>query len=378
MSDHLIVIPVFDEAPTLARVVSRARRHGTVLVVDDGSGDGSGDVASAAGADVIRLDRRRGKGVALRQGWGAAIERGVDRVVTLDGDGQHDPDDIPRLLRAASEAPSAIVIGNRLAGGQPMTTGRLAALRVAGFFIGWLTGIAMADTQSGFRVYPVPLLQAAMPRRGGFVLETEVLIRGAAAGWQIVEVPVTPVGATSRPSRFRPARDGIAVGAYLAAHVVRRWRREAGVVAAALARPFTAERRRLRHRAQAEFAAPHRHNPAAWALAAGVFTLDSIARTWSAWLCDPRARVLLSAAAATAATPVLLALSLVHGVVSRRGFDTVTSFTRRVYGQGCLGDLARFAPVGPERDRDDVAGRAVSGSPSSKVMGPGESPSPEL
>ena len=375
MSDHLIVIPAFDEAPTLARVVSRARRHGTVLVVDDGSGDGSGAVASAAGADVIRLERRQGKGEALRQGWSAAIERGVDRVVTLDGDGQHDPDDIPRLLSAASRWPSAIVIGNRLAGGQPMTAGRLAALRVAGFFIGWLTEMAVADTQSGFRVYPVPLLQSAMPRRGGFVLETEVLIRGTAAGWQIVEVPVTPVGATSRPSRFRPARDGIAVGGYLAGHVARRWGREAAFVVAALARPFTAERRQGRHRAQAAFAAPHRHNPAAWALAVGVFTLDSIAQTWGGWLRDPRARALMRAALATAATPVLLGLALIHGAASRRGFDAVTAFTRRVYGAEALADLARRAP--PDRaEPDDVLGATSTGPLPARPAGPGGSPSP--
>ena len=157
MSDHLIVIPAFNEAPSLGDVVSRARRHGAVLVVDDGSSDGSGAVASAAGADVLRLHRRRGKGEALRLGFREALAKGVDRVITLDGDGQHDPGDIPRLLQAAAESPHALVIGGRLtwtAADEIMPPGRLAALRVAGFFINWLTGVSVADTQSGFRVYP--------------------------------------------------------------------------------------------------------------------------------------------------------------------------------------------------------------------------------
>src|SRR5215475_6288454 len=116
MSDHLVVIPAFDEAPTLGAIVAEARRYGSVLVVDDGSADDTATVASAAGADVIRLDRRRGKGEALRRGFREGLARGVDRVVTLDGDGQHDANEIARLLKAAADAPDALVIGGRLPG----------------------------------------------------------------------------------------------------------------------------------------------------------------------------------------------------------------------------------------------------------------------
>ncbi len=354
MSDHLIVIPVFDEVSTLEAIVGRARRHGAVLVVDDGSTDGSGGVARAAGADVLRLDRRHGKGEALRSGFDEALERGVDRVVTLDGDGQHDPDDVPRLLEAAAEAPDALIIGSRIGGGRPsmMPPGRLAALRVAGFFINWFTDTAVADTQSGFRVYPARLLRAAAPRHGGFVLETEMLIRAVARGWRLVEVPIATVQ-VSRPSRFRPVRDGVAVGAYLARHIARRWRREMGAVAAALARPFTAERRRPRHRAQAAFAAPHRDNPAAWALATGVFTLNCVAQTWQAWWQDPRARRLGKVGMATAATPLWLPLAVAHGLLARTGLDLVSAFARRVYSQEGLARLSAEVRSAPGRSRVD-------------------------
>ena len=158
-SDHLIVIPVFNEAATIGDIVERARLHGPVLVVDDGSTDRSAALAAAAGAEVVSLGRRRGKGAALRYAFAAALERRADWVVTLDGDGQHDPDEIPRLLKGAVEEPGALVIGGRLsrladAPGRVMPAGRLAALRVAGFFIDWLGGVPVADTQSGFRVYP--------------------------------------------------------------------------------------------------------------------------------------------------------------------------------------------------------------------------------
>ena len=141
MGDHLIVIPVLNEAATIEGLVARARTHGTVVVVDDGSSDASAAVAARAGAEVVRLPRQRGKGAALRRGFDAALARGAERVVTLDGDGQHDPDEIPRLLEASAEHPDALVIGGRLGrgpDGNPDEPGyrvipreRLDAMRVA-------------------------------------------------------------------------------------------------------------------------------------------------------------------------------------------------------------------------------------------------------
>src|SRR4029434_4874131 len=85
---------------------------------------------------------------------------------------------------------------------------RLDAMRVAGFFIDWLTGYALRDTQSGFRVYPLPLLSAARGRRGGFVFETEMLLRAAALGLPLVETPITAAHHANPPSRLRAPPDG--------------------------------------------------------------------------------------------------------------------------------------------------------------------------
>src|SRR5438034_7128736 len=107
----MIVIPVFNEAETISEVVAAARAHAPVLVVDDGSEDGGAAAARAAGAELLRHPRRLGKGQAIRTGIAAARSRGASVVVTLDGDGQHDPQDLPAVLGTAQSAPRAIVIG---------------------------------------------------------------------------------------------------------------------------------------------------------------------------------------------------------------------------------------------------------------------------
>src|SRR5262249_59906630 len=124
-----------------------------VLVVDDGSRDGSGAAAAEAGAEVVRHPRRLGKGQALRTGLAAARRRGATHVVTLDGDGQHDPRDVVALMAAARRAPGAIILGSRVADDRTsvgVSRGRLNAIHVAGFFINWVGGLRLHDSQSGF------------------------------------------------------------------------------------------------------------------------------------------------------------------------------------------------------------------------------------
>ena len=378
MSDHVTVIPVFNEAPTVGDLVTRAACHGPVLVVDDGSSDASADAAAAAGAAVLRLACRRGKGGALRAGFAEALSRGAERVLTLDGDGQHDPDDIPRLLAASAVLPGTLVIGSRLAdGGASMDPARLNALRVAGFFINWLTGRAVADTQSGFRIYPRKLLEAVKPRRGGFVLESEMLLRAAAAGFAIREVPVTPGLGAGRPSRFRPLRDGTAVAAYLIAHGIRRWVRDARVVAAALLRPFTPARFKQRHREMHRFATPYRYNYGAYAMAMGAFMLDRVAQGWRGWWRDPRARVMRRAALAAAALPALAAAAAVQGALGfgrRRGPDLISPIVRWAFSHERLAASLPAAerPESPPADYDVfVVGGGPAGSTAATFLARG-------
>lgn len=220
------VIPALDEAATIASVVGAARAFAPVLVVDDGSRDGTAAVAHAAGAEVIRHERPLGKGAALRTGFAFARARGARWIATLDADCQHDARDLPRLLAAARAMPDAIVVGSRVDDERALSPERLSAVRVAAFFTSWAIGLAVRDSQCGFRVYPADLLQEVPVHRGGFVFETEVLLAAAGHGRRIREVPIAARPRAERRSRFRPLRDGVAIAACLAMPVLRRWRSE--------------------------------------------------------------------------------------------------------------------------------------------------------
>jgi hypothetical protein len=240
---HVIIVPVFNEAPSVGAVVAESRVHGPVLVIDDGSSDATSAEAHAAGAEVIRHPRRLGKGRALRTGFAAARARGADRVVTVDGDGQHPAAELPRLLSASDQHPDAIIVGSRLGGtSEGLSAGRRNAVRVASFFVTWVSGLSLADTQSGFRVYPRNVLDTVRTRRGGFVYETEVLIAAALRGHPIVEVPIVARPRQRQRSRFRPLVDGTAIGGYLAARTLGRWTCELGCAPSADAALLTRRR----------------------------------------------------------------------------------------------------------------------------------------
>ena len=214
MAELAALIPALDCELTIGAVVQGTLEHvSLVLVVDDGSADRTADVAKAAGAEVLRLPATQGKGAALRAGMRALRERGVSRVLTLDGDGQHFPGDAPRLLRVSAAEPRALVLGAR-----QHEPGSLAPIRVFGnrFANRWVEiacGQAFEDTQSGFRVYPLDDTFDRCCRAQRFAFETEALIRVVRAGIPVRSVPVRvynpPPG--ERTSHFRGFSDTVRI-----------------------------------------------------------------------------------------------------------------------------------------------------------------------
>lgn len=209
-----VLIPAYNCAATIAAAVAGARRYvPLVVVVDDGSADDTAAQAEKAGAEVLRRPHNTGKGAALRFGMEWLAARGVARVLTMDGDGQHLPEEIPALLAVSDRDPRAVVVGARRVETAKVKPIRLFGNRFADRWVRIACGQELPDTQSGFRVYPLPDTLALGVRSGHFAFETEVLIRAVRAGLRVESVPVRvyyPPPA-ERVSHYRGFRDTLRI-----------------------------------------------------------------------------------------------------------------------------------------------------------------------
>jgi glycosyltransferase involved in cell wall biosynthesis len=198
----LALIPAHDEAPRIGAVVRAAAAHVPVLVVDDGSGDATAEVAEAAGALVLRQRPNQGKGSALRAGFARAIAKGALAVVTLDGDGQHDPDELPRFLEAEHERPAELIIGKRDFGRMPLV--RRLSNTAGTILISAAVGRWIADNQSGYRLVGRRLMAGMLAsREDGFAFEVEMIAVCLREGWPIRWLPISTIYGGER-SHIRP------------------------------------------------------------------------------------------------------------------------------------------------------------------------------
>ena len=208
-NDCAAVIPCLNEAATIGAVVTAVRRHlPRVFLVDDGSSDATGALAKQAGAEVLRHDHARGKGAALQTGWHEARRRGFRWAMTLDGDGQHSPDDIPGFLERADQTGASLVVGNRMANPGTMPRLRRWVNRWMSGRISRATGCALPDTQSGFRLMNLDEWAALPTTTAHFEVESEILHAFARAGRRIEFVPIQVIYGTER-SKIHPLRDTV-------------------------------------------------------------------------------------------------------------------------------------------------------------------------
>ena len=200
----LALIPAHDEGPRIGRVVSAALRHAPVVVVDDGSTDDTASAAEAAGAVVLRQDPNAGKGAALCAGFRHALADGVTAVVTLDGDGQHDPDEIPRFLAAFADRRAELIIGRR--DPRQMPGVRHVSNVLGGAILAVALGRSVPDNQSGYRLVGRTLMRAMLESdETGFEFEVEMIATCIALGLPIESVPIRTIYA-GEPSHIRPWR----------------------------------------------------------------------------------------------------------------------------------------------------------------------------
>ncbi len=177
-----------------------------VCVVDDGSSDGTSDVALAAGATVVRHKRNMGKGIAIRSGIERALADGYDAVITIDGDGQHDPMDIPRFIDRHRETGAHVVVGTRMSDVAAMPIHRVWNNRLVSAVGQWLSDSVVPDFQCGYRFMLLEPLRALALETRGYEMEAELLLRLGRAGHAIDSVPVATVYA-GEVSHVRPLRE---------------------------------------------------------------------------------------------------------------------------------------------------------------------------
>ena len=215
--DVVAVIPAYQCAVTIGEVVQGTLRHvARVIVVDDGSTDGTGAAAAAAGAEVVTNARNRGKGHALRRGFDHLLAEAdpevgpeVRAVALLDGDGQHDPDDLPILLAAWDEGGFGLIVGGRLTARASIPPHRYWTNTIGTKLLSWVTGVVLEDSQSGYRVLSVDLLRRMNLRSDGYAIESEMLIKAARRRARIGQVVIRTIYHDRVPSFYRPVRDTV-------------------------------------------------------------------------------------------------------------------------------------------------------------------------
>lgn len=222
-----IAIPAFEEERTIRALAQSALELcARVIVVDDGSSDATAAQLQGLPLTLIRHPVNQGKAASLRSAFAFALARDAQCVITLDGDGQHDPADAAGLLDAWRGHPDRLVIGSRLHDRSQFPPARYFANRFACFWISWAAGHPIADSQSGFRVYPKAVMVIALGHRvhgQRFTFESEILIEAADQGHQSLAVAIPGRYPTNaRHSHFRPVLDIAHIVVMVAARLLRK------------------------------------------------------------------------------------------------------------------------------------------------------------
>ncbi|TAN03734.1 MAG: glycosyltransferase family 2 protein [Rhodanobacteraceae bacterium] len=232
-----VVVPCLNEALAIRALLLGVLAHcRDVIVIDDGSTDDTADIVAQLPVTLIRHPERRGKGEALRAGFREALKRGASGVLTMDGDGQHDSADIPRILAAAQQYPGALIIGARMLERGRQPNARRRANDFADWGISWGCGQPVADTQSGQRWYPHAVVELVDLPAQDFVFEAAILIAATRElDLPIVSIPILcRYDDDARHSHFRSVRDTVRITWYTFwrvvhyGHVVRCYRTSHG------------------------------------------------------------------------------------------------------------------------------------------------------
>lgn len=204
-----VIIPCLNEVAAIETLVRHVREHlPAVIVVDDGSTDATGERATRAGAEVLCHDQPQGKGAALQTGLKRARERGFAWAMTIDGDGQHSPRDIPAFLDHAGRTDAALVIGNRMTDAGRMPWLRRQVNRWMSRRLSRMAGRALPDTQCGFRLLRLDVWSKLPIATRHFEIESEMLLAFVSASHLVEFVPIQVIYKAEQ-SKIHPWRDTV-------------------------------------------------------------------------------------------------------------------------------------------------------------------------
>jgi glycosyltransferase involved in cell wall biosynthesis len=190
-SKIIAAIPAYNEARHIEEIVSKTLRYvGQVIVVDDGSEDGTGERARGAGATVIKHESNQGKGVAINIAFNYAKRINPWAMVLLDADGQHRPEEIPQLLNPVLNNQADMVVGSRFLVKNDIPKYRMLGQTVLNITTNLGSGIRLTDTQSGFRAFSRKAIERMSFKETGFAVESEMQFMAGRYGLKVTEVPI--------------------------------------------------------------------------------------------------------------------------------------------------------------------------------------------
>lgn len=204
----IALIPAYNEENTIAKVIVKTSKYvDKIIVFDDGSTDSTGEIATKLNVEVIRSERNFGKGYALAELFKKAMQYSADIIVTLDADMQHDPDQIPLLVKTLIENDADIVIGSRFLN---ESYSKLPGYRKIGnMILNFVTSNLITDTQCGFRAYKKSAIKDLIPAEMGYSADSEIIMKALDRKLKIIEVPIKVRYDVPKPSKNNPIYHGL-------------------------------------------------------------------------------------------------------------------------------------------------------------------------
>ncbi|MCM8782946.1 MAG: glycosyltransferase family 2 protein [Candidatus Omnitrophica bacterium] len=216
-----VIVPTYNESKNIASIVKKLKGYNLeVVVVDDGSQDNTAKVAENYGAKVIKNAYNLGKGASLIKGFNYAIKNNFDIVITMDGDGQHLPEEVLNFIQKAKESSACIFIGNRMLNTKDMPFLRKLTNLIMSLFISLIVKQYIPDTQCGFRLIKRELLEKLKLDTRHYETESEIIIKAKQLGYKIEVVPIKCIYRKLK-SQIHPFLDTLRFIRFIMRHYIR-------------------------------------------------------------------------------------------------------------------------------------------------------------